>query len=98
MSGDAAGLERLRRAAVGPAADVVAALAAAFGAWADHDAAGTLRALEPVLAVHERLGGSRAQRDMIEQLAWVAIVRGGLISNWRPRATRPLPAGLPARI
>lgn len=97
MSGDAAGLERLRQSAVGPAADVVAALAAAFGAWASHDMAGTLRALEPVLAVHERLGGSRAQRDLIEQLAWVAIVRGGLASGWRPRATRRLPPGLPVR-
>lgn len=96
MSGDAAGLARLRAAAAGPAADVVVALADAFDACARNDMPRTLRALEPVLATHERLGGSRAQRDLIEQLAWTAIVRGGLDSAWRPRAGRPLPVGLAA--
>jgi hypothetical protein len=95
MSGDAPALARLRAAAVGPAADVVVALADAFGACARNDMAATLRAVEPLLGTHERLGGSRAQRDLIEQLAWVAIVRGRLDSSWRPRASRPLPVGLP---
>ena len=96
MSGDAAALGRLAGGATGPAADVVAALADAFGAYAGGDMAGTLRALEPILATHERLGGSRAQRDLVEQLAWVAIVRGRLETSWRPRSTRPMPAGLPS--
>ncbi len=96
MCGDHEALARLRGAATGPAADVVAALAEAFGAFANNDMAATLRALAPVLATHERLGGSRAQRDLVEQLAWVAIVRGRLDSAWRPRPTRALPARMPA--
>jgi tetratricopeptide (TPR) repeat protein len=96
MCGDHEALARLRGAATGPAADVVAALAEAFGAFANDDMAATLRALAPVLATHERLGGSRAQRDLVEQLAWVAIVRGGLDNAWRPRPTRALPARMPA--
>jgi tetratricopeptide (TPR) repeat protein len=96
MAGDSDGLARLRVGAVGPAADVVVALADAFAAFAREDWAGCWRALEPVLPVHERIGGSRAQRDLIEQVAWVAVRRGGLDVDWRPRGTRPMPAGLSA--
>ncbi|MFM1987147.1 MAG: hypothetical protein RJA99_104 [Pseudomonadota bacterium] len=96
MACDADGLARLREGARGPAADVVVALADAFAAFAGEDWAGCFRALEPVLPVHERIGGSRAQRDLIEQAAWVAVRRGELDVAWRPRASRPMPPGLRA--
>ena len=92
MTDDRDGLAALRSGAKGPAGDGVIALADAFAAFAQHDFAATLRALEPLLASHERLGGSRAQRDLIEQLAQTAIVRGALRSRWRPRGTRKLAA------
>lgn len=96
MAGEHAALAGVRERASGPAADVVVALIDAFVAFVRGDDAGTLRALEPVLPRHERIGGSRAQRDLIEQLAWVAMRRGGLDVGWRPRAGRPMPPGLRA--
>ncbi|MEI7447887.1 MAG: hypothetical protein WCK28_23570, partial [Burkholderiales bacterium] len=72
----------------------VVAIADAFAAFAREDWAGCWRALEPVLPVHERIGGSRAQRDLLEQTAWIAVRRGGLDTGWRPRAARALPAAL----
>jgi len=65
-------LDRLRDGASGPAADLVVALASAFEAFARGDHRATLAHLQPQMATHERLGGSRAQRDLLEQLAIVA--------------------------
>lgn len=65
MANDEAGLKRLRDQAKGPAADVVSALAHGFAAMACGDHAGTVTHLQPLLATHERMGGSRAQRDLL---------------------------------
>jgi hypothetical protein len=66
MAGDTARLAPLLEARDGPAADLVRPAAAAWRAMAAGDWAAALDALTPVLAAHERLGGSRAQRDLLE--------------------------------
>lgn len=65
VAADDAGLARLKDQAKGPAADMVSALAHGFGAMARVDHAGTLAHLQPLMATHERIGGSRAQRDLL---------------------------------
>jgi hypothetical protein len=86
----------------GPAADILAPIARGFQAFAGQDWEGALREIGPVLQQNERIGGSRAQRDLLEYTAACALLRGGqpdkalrLISSHRPRGRYPL-AGLPA--
>jgi tetratricopeptide (TPR) repeat protein len=93
LAGDGAGLAQVRAGARGPAAEVVVAIGDAFAAVAREDWAGCWRALGPVLPVHERIGGSRAQRDLLELVAWRAIRRGGLDVGWRPRPRAAALAG-----
>jgi hypothetical protein len=92
FAGDAAALARLLESAKGPAADLLAPLAQAFGAisrgaWAD-----AVASLTPLMASHERIGGSRAQRDLIEYALVVSLLRLGrdeearrLLQTRRPR-------------
>jgi hypothetical protein len=96
MAGDEAGLARVREGARGPAADVVAGLARAFDAYARRDDRAVLAHLLPLLPEHERIGGSRAQRDLLEQLAVVTQRRSSVASGWTPRPGRALPPGLGA--
>jgi hypothetical protein len=72
MAGDGAALARIAEAARGFAADLVRPVASAWGAAARQDWQGALDALTPVMADHARLGGSRAQRDLLE-LSFVAM-------------------------
>ena len=72
-TGDSDGLEaRLRDlrdlATAGrlPTGPVIPALAAAWAAFLRGDWNAAASAIEPILAEHERVGGSRAQRDLIE--------------------------------
>jgi tetratricopeptide (TPR) repeat protein len=94
MAGDEAGVARVRDTARGPAADVVAGLARAFDAYARRDDRAVLEHLLPLLPEHERIGGSRAQRDLLEQLAVVAQRRGAVAGGWRPRVGRAMPPGI----
>lgn len=75
LVGDAGTCARVRAGANGPAADLVIALADAFEAFAADDPSAVLRALEPVGADHERLGGSRAQRELVALLRRHAAAR-----------------------
>ncbi len=77
MAGDGAMLARLTEAPKGPAADTVSPVARGFAAFARQDWDGTIAAIEPILATHERLGGSRAQRDLVEYTMTVALLRTG---------------------
>ena len=79
--------------AKGPAADVVAPCAAAFGALARADWTEAEAQLIPVLGAHERIGGSRAQRDLIDLTFLHVLIRQGragearrLLAIRRPRA------------
>jgi tetratricopeptide (TPR) repeat protein len=77
MAGQEAPLLRIIEGAKGPAADQVAPCARAFRAIAAQDWAGAEAALVPVMAGHERLGGSRAQRDLLEYTLLHALIRQG---------------------
>jgi hypothetical protein len=75
----------------GPAADVLAPIARGFDALARADWAAAADQIRPVLETHERVGGSRAQRDLLEYTAAWALLRDGrrgealqLISGRRP--------------
>ena len=76
-AGDGAALARISEGAKGPAADVVAPLARAFGASARSDWSAAIALLEPLMAQHERFGGSRAQRDLVEYTLASALVHAG---------------------
>jgi len=77
LAGNGEALALIERSAAGPAADMVSALARAFaalnrGAWQEASAS-----MLPIIASHERIGGSRAQRDLIEYALIVALLRAG---------------------
>lgn len=77
MAGNGEALARIAEGAKGAAAEIVAPVAKAFGAFARQDWAGTVALLEPIMAEHERLGGSRAQRDLVEYTLAIALLRAG---------------------
>lgn len=77
MAGEVEPLERIARGAKGPVADLVAPCATGFGAMARGAWAEAEAALVPVVAGHERLGGSRAQRDMLEFSLMQVLLRQG---------------------
>ncbi len=92
MAGDSEALSRIAEQPKGVAADVVAPIARGFSAFARGAWNETVAALQPVLAVHERVGGSRAQRDLLEYAVVGALLRAGrgqearhLISTRRPQ-------------
>jgi tetratricopeptide (TPR) repeat protein len=92
MAGDSEALRRIIVTPKGPAADILAPIARGFAAFADEDWTGVVREIEPVLSSHERIGGSRAQRDLLEYVVTCATLRGGrgddarrLIATRRPQ-------------
>ena len=83
-AGDGAALDELARAlrdAEGAgrhaAAPNVAAIAEACAAFARGDFDATIRRLAPVLDEHVRIGGSRAQRDVVEHTLLAAYLKTG---------------------
>jgi hypothetical protein len=105
MAGDADALRPLVDSPKGPAADILAPISRGFDAFARQQWGDAIRELRPVLISHERVGGSRAQRDLLEYAVTSALLRNGqaeeahrLIATRRPRNGRggfPL-AGLAA--
>jgi tetratricopeptide (TPR) repeat protein len=77
IAGNGEALERIIRNPKGPAADIVVPMAGAFAAFARADWDGTIAAIEPHLGAHERFGGSRAQRDLVEYALVGAMLRSG---------------------
>jgi hypothetical protein len=69
-----------------PAGPVVPAMCRALHAFADEDFSACVRELEPVLADVARIGGSHAQREIIEDTFIVASIRSGEL----PRARKML--------
>lgn len=95
MAGNSEALERIVTDAAGPAAETVARVAEGFGAVARQDWAASATHLVGSIADHERLGGSRAQRDLIEFALAGALLRQGkgdeakrLLAMHRPVSTR----------
>jgi hypothetical protein len=90
--GDVEALERLtgelrERIAAGrsPAGTVVPTIVEGFAAYAEGDWNGTIRSLETALPETVRIGGSRAQRDLVEHTLIAAYLKAD-----RPEAARAL--------
>jgi len=77
MAGQGEALHSIVSDAKGPAAEVVRDLAEGFGAFAGGDWAGAVVAFTPAMSRHERIGGSRAQRDLLEMAMTTALLRQG---------------------
>ena len=95
MAGEGEALARIVDGAKGPAADIVPPCAEGFGAFAKGDWQIAVDRLRPLLATHERFGGSRAQRDLVEYTLAGALVRSGrgaeaarLLAARRPQNAR----------
>ena len=76
-------LEARLRAGKLAAGPVVPAICRAAHAFADGDYAGCVRILEPVAAEVVRVGGSHAQREVIEDTLLVALLKSGQMSTAR---------------
>ncbi|MDA9436850.1 tetratricopeptide repeat protein [Bradyrhizobium sp. CCBAU 51627] len=76
-----------------PAGPVVPAICRALAAFADENYAACVRELDPVLADVVRIGGSHAQRELIEDTFLLALIRSGGL----PRARNLLDARLHRR-
>lgn len=72
MAGDKDRLAAIIDGARGPAGDIVGEIAKGFAHAGDGNWAKTVDTLGPLLTTHERIGGSRAQRDLLE----FAVVHG----------------------
>jgi hypothetical protein len=94
-TGDGAGLEQLvagmkERVASGKyaAGSVVPQIAEGFGAFAKQDWNGAIRHLGQALPATVRIGGSRAQRDLIETTLLAAYLRAGRAEDARKLIAR----------
>jgi hypothetical protein len=67
---------------------VVPALVVAFGAFARGDWEATIAILAPVFDQHVRIGGSRAQRDLVELTLLAAYQRAGRAGDARALLAR----------
>ena len=77
MVGQIEPLERIMSEAKGPAAPVVQALAGGFAAYVNGFFGEAVQHFSSVMAQHECIGGSRAQRDLIEMALSAALLRSG---------------------
>ena len=77
MAGDSDRLDRLAGAEKGFAADLVAPVSISIQAILREDWAGAIEALTPAMSDHARLGGSRAQRDILELTYANVLMRMG---------------------
>lgn len=98
MAGETEALARLIGEPVGAAGEVVSGLAAAFKAFAAGDWAQSIALLSPIMSAHERIGGSRAQRDLIEYTLVAALLRAGRVDDARLMLAtrRPIKMASPA--
>jgi len=92
MAGDGAAIAKFMESLRGATADLLPSLARGFEAYAQGDWTHAIGEIEPLLATHERLGGSRAQRDLLEYIVTSAMVKAGragearaLIEKRRPQ-------------
>jgi len=83
MAGDSDALRRLVDSPKGPAADLVAPIARGFDAFARQNWSDAVSELRPILTTHERVGGSRAQRDLLEYTVASALLRNGQVDEAR---------------
>ena len=77
MAGDRETLDAIIANAAGPAADLVREAAQAYRAFADRDWVRATKHLIAAMADHARIGGSRAQRDLLEFTLLAALSNQG---------------------
>lgn len=77
MAGNCEELQRIVAEARGPAADMVELLANGFGAIGAQNWSQARHHLERTMADHARIGGSRAQRDLIEYAYLSTLLKQG---------------------
>ncbi len=77
MAGNDAALEAIISAPAGPAADLVPGLACGFRAMAAEDWGAASENLTGAMNDLARIGGSRAQRDLLEQCLLTCLIRDG---------------------
>ncbi len=77
MAGNAEGVATVIERANGPAEGLVRGLAEAFRAFAKQDWALSAQCLTNAMSDHARIGGSRAQRDLLELAMATALARQG---------------------
>ncbi len=85
MAGDDVGVGSLRQTELGPAADLVSAMARIFEAFAEEDWSAVVTEFGEVMPNHARIGGSRAQRDLIEHTLAFAMNQVGDVAGARSR-------------
>ena len=97
MAGDGETLAKFIEAPRGAAGDMVAPMGRGFEAFARGDWSRAALEIEPLLDPHERRGGSRAQRDLLEYIVIASKVRAGqtdearrLIETRRPQNGRQI--------
>jgi tetratricopeptide (TPR) repeat protein len=90
-------IEDLANAGRYPSGSVIPAVARAFAAYQRGDYAATIGLIEPMLPERERIGGSRAQGDLVEATLLQAYLASGREAEARRLATarRAGPARLP---
>lgn len=90
-------LDELERGGRWPSGPLVPALARAFGAFVQGDWQACVASILPVLGEHERIGGSRAQRDLIEFTLLKAYTNARQTNDVRGylRSRREGPRGIP---
>ena len=92
MAGNGEAVAKISAEAKGPAADIVRELAEAFAAMAAGNWAEAEAHLARTMSSHERIGGSRAQRDLLEYALLNALLKQGkaqearlLLATRRPK-------------
>ena len=91
MAGDETKLATFIDNPRGAAGDMVPPMARGFDAFAKGEWNRAASELEPLLDTHERLGGSRAQRDLLEYTVTISKLRGGKAAEAREMITRRRP-------
>jgi hypothetical protein len=90
-------VEELAQAGRYPSGSIIPSAARGFAAFQRGDYASTIDLIEPILSERERMGGSRAQVDLVEATLLRAYVCSGRPEEARRLLAnrRPGPAGLP---
>ena len=83
MAGDGETLAKFAESPRGATADMLPPMVQGFAAFARGNWQQAVGAIRPLLDTHERLGGSRAQRDLLEYIVAAAMVRDGKSSEAR---------------
>jgi hypothetical protein len=90
-------MEELARAGRYPSGSYLPALARGFAAFERGDFSGAIEALEPIAAENERIGGSRAQHDLIEFTLLKSYIEANRLEEAKRLlgARRPGASGVP---